>query len=141
MPERSQGVQIRLDPVLKHEARVSLVMANMTWQDLLEPYVRQFVDTREAPTPLPQQPTPEPPRQDSAPDPSLPLDLTRIFGDTHSIQLELGHATYQRWIHRCIRCQRLWVAEQAAPQKCVHCKSPYWRTPRTRQRKEKVMDR
>ena len=41
---RSEGVQIRLDPDLKQEARVYLTMANMTWQDLLEPCVRKFVE-------------------------------------------------------------------------------------------------
>ena len=41
---RSEGVQIRLDPDLKHEARLYLTMANMTWQDLLEPCVRKFVE-------------------------------------------------------------------------------------------------
>jgi hypothetical protein len=41
---RSEGVQIRLDPDLKREARVYLTMANMTWQDLLEPCVRKFVE-------------------------------------------------------------------------------------------------
>jgi hypothetical protein len=37
-------VQIRLDPALKQEARLYLTMANMTWQDLLEPCVRKFVE-------------------------------------------------------------------------------------------------
>ena len=41
---RSEGVQIRLDPELKHEARIYLTMAHMTWQELLEPYVRKFVE-------------------------------------------------------------------------------------------------
>jgi hypothetical protein len=41
---RSEGVQIRLDPDLKQEARVYLTIANMTWQDLLEPCVRKFVE-------------------------------------------------------------------------------------------------
>ncbi len=41
---RSEGVQIRLDPELKHEARVYLTMAHMTWQELLESYVRKFVE-------------------------------------------------------------------------------------------------
>jgi hypothetical protein len=41
---RSEGVQIRLDPALKQQARVYLTMAHMTWQDLLEPCIRHFVD-------------------------------------------------------------------------------------------------
>ena len=41
---RSEGVQIRLDPALKQEARIYLTIAKMTWQDLLEPCVRQFVE-------------------------------------------------------------------------------------------------
>jgi hypothetical protein len=45
---RSEGVQIRLDPALKQEARVYLTMANMTWQDLLEPCVRKFVEDARA---------------------------------------------------------------------------------------------
>jgi antitoxin component of RelBE/YafQ-DinJ toxin-antitoxin module len=48
---RSEGVQIRLDPDLKHEARLYLTMANMTWQDLLEPCVRKFVETSRMQTP------------------------------------------------------------------------------------------
>jgi antitoxin component of RelBE/YafQ-DinJ toxin-antitoxin module len=52
---RSEGVQIRLDPDLKHEARVYLAMANMTWQDLLEPWVRKFVEESRAQTPEPRQ--------------------------------------------------------------------------------------
>ena len=48
---RSEGVQIRLDPDLKQEARVYLTMANMTWQDLLEPYVRKFVEESRAQVP------------------------------------------------------------------------------------------
>jgi hypothetical protein len=49
--DRSEGVQIRLDPALKHEARVYLTMAHMTWQDLLEPYVRKFVEESRAQEP------------------------------------------------------------------------------------------
>ena len=45
---RSEGVQIRLDPDLKQEARLYLLMANMTWQDLLEPCVREFVEQSRA---------------------------------------------------------------------------------------------
>ena len=41
---RSECVQIRLDSDLKQEARLYLTMANMTWQDLLEPCVRKFVE-------------------------------------------------------------------------------------------------
>src|SRR5438128_2748132 len=48
---RSEGVQIRLDPDLKHEARLYLTMANMTWQDLLEPCVRKFVEESRAQMP------------------------------------------------------------------------------------------
>jgi hypothetical protein len=137
-PGRSEGVQIRLDPTLKQEARVYLVLAQMTWQDLLEPWVRQFVadaqmsparpSRKSAQEPLPQ----EPPPQEPGAQPPLPFDLTRLLGRAHSLELLLGSATYRRWIHRCSRCERLWVAEKAAPEKCVHCKSPYWHTSRTR---------
>jgi len=48
---RSEGVQIRLEPELKHEARLYLTMANMTWHDLLEPCVRKFVEESRAQTP------------------------------------------------------------------------------------------
>jgi hypothetical protein len=48
---RSEGVQIRLDPDLKQEARLYLTMANMTWQDLLEPCVRKFVEESRAQMP------------------------------------------------------------------------------------------
>jgi hypothetical protein len=48
---RSEGVQIRLDPELKHEARLYLTMANMTWHDLLEPCVRKFVEKSRTQTP------------------------------------------------------------------------------------------
>ena len=47
---RSEGVQIRLDPDLKQEARLYLTMAHMTWQDLLEPCVRKFVEKSRAQT-------------------------------------------------------------------------------------------
>ncbi len=54
MPQRtkghSEGVQIRLDPDLKHEARLYLTMAKMTWHDLLEPCVRKFVEESRAQT-------------------------------------------------------------------------------------------
>ena len=50
----------------------------------------------------------------------------------HSVELPLGHPLYRRWIHTCNRCQRRWVAEKAAPKKCIHCKSPYWNLPRER---------
>lgn len=137
-PGRSEGVQIRLDPALKQEARVYLVLAHMTWQDLLEPWVRQFVDAAHMPPARPsRQSAQEPPPQDLPPQepgvqPALPFDLTRLLGSAHSLELLLGSATYRRWIHRCTRCERLWVAEKATPEKCVHCKSPYWHTPRTR---------
>lgn len=49
-----------------------------------------------------------------------------------SVELPLGSAQYRRWIHTCNRCQRRWVAEKAAPKKCIHCKSPYWNLPRER---------
>jgi hypothetical protein len=48
---RSEGVQIRLDPDLKQEARLYLTMADMTWQDLLEPCVRKFVEKSRRQTP------------------------------------------------------------------------------------------
>ena len=47
---RSEGVQIRLDPDLKQEARLYLTIAHMTWQDLLEPCVRKFVEKSRAQT-------------------------------------------------------------------------------------------
>ena len=56
-PERSEGVQIRIDPALKHQARVYLTRAQMTWQDLLEPCIRHFVDAAGTPTaPTPPEP-------------------------------------------------------------------------------------
>ena len=54
---RSEGVQIRLDPDLKQEARLYLLMANMTWQDLLEPCVREFVEQSRAQAPRTLQET------------------------------------------------------------------------------------
>jgi len=48
---RSEGVQIRLDPDLKQEARLYLTMADMTWQDLLEACVRKFVEKSRRQTP------------------------------------------------------------------------------------------
>lgn len=48
---RSAGVQIRLEPELKHAARSYLTMAHMTWQELLEPYVRKFVEEARAQEP------------------------------------------------------------------------------------------
>jgi hypothetical protein len=45
---RSEGVQIRLDPELKKEARIYLELADLTWQDLLEQSVRNFVRTARA---------------------------------------------------------------------------------------------
>jgi hypothetical protein len=49
------GVQIRLDPDLKQEARLYLLMANMTWQELLEPCVRKFVEQSRAQAPRTRQ--------------------------------------------------------------------------------------
>jgi hypothetical protein len=42
---RSEGVQVRLDPDLKREAKTYLVLTERTWQDLLEQCVRDFVAT------------------------------------------------------------------------------------------------
>jgi hypothetical protein len=129
--ERSEGVQIRLEPTLKQQARIYLTMAQMTWNDLLEPCIRHFVDAARVPIVQPPKEHVAPSQgQDAHPLP--PLDLTQILRDGRSVELLLGSATYRRWIHRCTRCQRLWVAEKAMPEKCVHCKSPYWHTPRTR---------
>ncbi len=128
---RSEGVQIRLDPALKQQARVYLTMAHMTWQDLLEPCIRHFVDAARVPTAQTSQEHALP-LQGSGLHPPQPLDLPQILRDGTSVELLLGSATYRRWIHRCTRCQRLWVAEKAIPEKCIHCKSPYWNTPRTR---------
>ena len=64
--------------------------------------------------------------------PEIPSDLVSLLGRTASVELPLGNALYRRWVHACNRCQRLWVAEKAAPKKCVHCKSPYWNLPRER---------
>jgi hypothetical protein len=64
--------------------------------------------------------------------PAIPTDLSKVLGGGSSLEIPLGNATYRRWIHCCNRCQRLWVAEKAAPKKCLHCKSPYWNTPRAR---------
>jgi hypothetical protein len=108
---RSEGVQIRLDPALKHEARVYLAMANMTWQDLLVPYVRQFVDEARRRTAPPARHTPQTltppdtPPLSLPPSPALALDLAALLGDTNSFELPLGNPTYRRWIHHC-NCQR-----------------------------------
>jgi hypothetical protein len=51
-----------------------------------------------------------------------------------SVEIPLGNVLYRRWIHTCSRCQRRWVAEKAAPKKCLHYKSPYWNVPRERRR-------
>jgi hypothetical protein len=59
------------------------------------------------------------------------LGLQRGEGG-QSVELPLGHPRYRRWLHTCNRCQRRWVAEKAAPKKCIHCKSPYWNLPRER---------
>jgi hypothetical protein len=42
---RSEGVQVRLDPDLKKEAKTYLAMTGRTWQELLEQYVQDFVAT------------------------------------------------------------------------------------------------
>jgi hypothetical protein len=42
---RSEGVQVRLDPDLKQEAKTYLAMTDRTWQELLEQYVQDFVAT------------------------------------------------------------------------------------------------
>lgn len=42
---RSEGVQVRLDPDLKKEAKTYLAMTDRTWQELLEQYVQDFVAT------------------------------------------------------------------------------------------------
>jgi hypothetical protein len=132
-PERSEGVQIRIDPALKHQARIYLTRAEMTWQDLLEPCIRHFVDAAETPAAqTPPEPAPLPMLDGPGPHPPQPIDMTAILRDATSVEVLLGSATYRRWIHRCGRCQRCWVAELATPAKCLHCKSPYWNTPRTR---------
>jgi hypothetical protein len=41
-------VQVWLDSDLQKEAKISLELAAMTWQDLLEQYVRGLVRTRRA---------------------------------------------------------------------------------------------
>jgi hypothetical protein len=129
----SEGVQIRLDPALKQRARHALTWAQMTWQDLLEPCVRQFVDAARTQAGR-DVATSVLPRQDVPPPAVVRLDLTTLVARGQSLEIPLGSPTYRRWIHRCSRCEQLWVAEKAAPEKCVHCKSPYWHTPRTRRR-------
>ena len=42
---RSEGVQVRLDPDLKREAKTYLAMMERTWQDLLEQCVQEFITT------------------------------------------------------------------------------------------------
>jgi hypothetical protein len=42
---RSEGVQVRLEPDLKREAKTYLAMMERTWQDLLEQCVHDFVVT------------------------------------------------------------------------------------------------
>jgi hypothetical protein len=42
---RSEGVQVRLDPDLKREAKTYLAMTDKTWQELLEQCVQDFVAT------------------------------------------------------------------------------------------------
>ena len=41
-------MQVRLDPDLQREAKISLELADMTWQDLLEQYVLGLIRTRRA---------------------------------------------------------------------------------------------
>jgi hypothetical protein len=52
IPPRKSGriasVQVWLDSDLQKEAKISLELAAMTWQDLLEQYVRGLVRTRRA---------------------------------------------------------------------------------------------
>ena len=42
--------------------------------------------------------------------------MTAILRDATLVEVLLGSATYRRWIHRCDRCQRCWVAELATPE-------------------------
>jgi hypothetical protein len=52
IPQRQSGriasVQVRLDSDLQKEAKISLELADMTWQDLLEQDVRGLVRTTRA---------------------------------------------------------------------------------------------
>jgi hypothetical protein len=41
-------MQVRLDSDLQKEAKISLELADTTWQDLLEQYMRGLVRTRRA---------------------------------------------------------------------------------------------
>lgn len=43
-PRKSEGVQVRLDPELKREAKIYLALAGSTWQELLEKLVEEFVE-------------------------------------------------------------------------------------------------
>lgn len=57
---------------------------------------------------------------------ALLADLTGGLGAYASFEIPFGDPAYRRWVHRCRRCGKAWVAETATPKRCNHCKSPYW---------------
>jgi hypothetical protein len=57
---------------------------------------------------------------------ALLADLKGGLAAYDSFEIPLGDPLYRRWVHRCRRCGKAWVAETATPKKCNHCKSPYW---------------
>jgi hypothetical protein len=56
----------------------------------------------------------------------LLANLTAGLAAYMSFEIPFDDPQYRRWVHRCRRCGKVWVAETAAPKKCNHCKSPYW---------------
>ena len=63
---------------------------------------------------------------------ALLADMMGSLAAYTSFEVPFGDPQYRRWIHRCRRCGKAWVAETATPKKCNHCKSPYWFAARQR---------
>ena len=61
--------------------------------------------------------------------------MTGRLTHEESFEIPLGDLEYRRWVHRCRRCRKPWIAETANPKKCNHCKSPYWNKARERPRR------
>lgn len=135
---RSEHVQIRLRPELKHEIEALKRPSRLSWQTLVEQLLEAWVQAhRQTPEPRPTATTH--PLSPAAPDPrqlaELYALLLAVVDQLAPLVAPVPAGSVLPTAH-CQKCQHTWTPRKAGtPGCCPHCKNPQWWKPRQRARR------
>ena len=158
---RSEHVQIRLRPELKHEIEALKRPSRLSWQTLVEQLLEAWVQAhRQTPKPRLEVPTrfPSPAAPDQRQLAELYVLLLTVVDQLAPLVAPQGRPPAAAAARvalpqhdmtathvpsgsvlptaRCQKCQHTWTPRKAGtPGCCPHCKNPQWWTPRQRARR------